>query len=179
MSRTRGSARQDRARETPIQIESRVRGSECIIDSKESAQPGAAFGLLDRIATASAADDGERVQPNSSRGVRLSSAAAWSRAWSAVRVLPSQNPPDSTPPVDRPVAEARPVARIIAVSGSSHPRTGDQRNPDGRPSARRCGSNTATGPRSLRAVRVAAMLSGLVAVVMTAPGASRIALMTT
>ena len=49
-------------------MESRVRGSEWIIDSSESAQPGAAFGLLDKIATASAAAEGESVQPNSSRG---------------------------------------------------------------------------------------------------------------
>src|SRR5699024_7966727 len=51
----------------------------------------------------------------------------------AVRVLPSQNPPDSTPPADNPVADASPVARIIAVSGSSQPRTGDQRIPAGSP----------------------------------------------
>ena len=48
-----------------------MRGSEWIIDSSESAQPGAAFGLLDRIATASAAADGESVQPNSSRGAAV------------------------------------------------------------------------------------------------------------
>ena len=41
------------------------------------------------------------------------------------------------------------------------------------------GSNTPTGPRSARARRVALMLSGLVDVVMTAPGASRIALIAT
>src|SRR5680860_791045 len=41
-SRTRGSARHDSASETPIQMESLVRGSEWIIDSSESAQPDAA-----------------------------------------------------------------------------------------------------------------------------------------
>src|SRR5690606_24634775 len=95
--------------------------------------------------------EGERVQLNSSRGERSSRAAAWSSACRAVRVLPSQNPPDSTPPVDRPVADARPVARIIAVSGSWQPRTGDQRRPAGRPSASCCGSKPATGPCLLRA----------------------------
>jgi hypothetical protein len=42
------------ARETPIQIESRVRGSDPIVESRESAQPVAAPGWLARIATASA-----------------------------------------------------------------------------------------------------------------------------
>jgi hypothetical protein len=69
-SRTRGSARDDRARETPIQMESRVRGSAWIIASSESAQPGARLVLLDRIATASAAAEGDSVQANSSPGVR-------------------------------------------------------------------------------------------------------------
>ncbi|MPM52996.1 hypothetical protein SDC9_99760 [bioreactor metagenome] len=159
---------------------SRVLGSASIIAARESSQPIAAFGCELRIATASDAALGSRVQRNSSAGGRPSSAAACSRLWSAVRVLPSQNPPDSTPPADSPVAAARPLARIIAVSGSSQPRMGDQRSPAGMPSARCCGSNTATGPPlRRRARRVAVRLSGLVLVVTTAPGASRIALMTT
>lgn len=95
-----------------------------------------------------------------------------------MRVLPSQNPPDSTPPADNPVTAASPVARIIAVSGSSQPRTGDQRIPAGSPSARCWGSNTATVPRRCRARRVAVRLSGRVEVVTTGPGASRMAGMT-
>lgn len=55
---------------------------------------------------------------------------------------------------------------------------GDQRKPAGTPGARCCGSNTATGPRLMRERMVVARLSGLVEVVTTAPGASRIALMT-
>ena len=86
-----------------------MRGSEWIIDSSEFAQPAAAWGWLDMIATASVADDGESVHANSSRAVPLSRAAACRRAWSAVRVLPSQKPPDSTPPRERPVAAARPI----------------------------------------------------------------------
>ncbi len=179
-SSTLGSARAARARETPCQMLSRVLGSASIIAPSESPHPMAAFGCEFRIATASAAALGSRVHRNSSAGGRASSAAACSSAWSAVRVLPSQNPPDSTPPEERPVAAARPLARIIAVSGSWHPRTGDQRRPTGMPSARCCGSNTATGPPlRRRARRVAVRLSGLVLVVTTAPGASRIALMTT
>src|SRR3546814_3027555 len=101
-------------------MESRVRASEWIIESSDSPQPAAALGWEARIATASLADDGDRVQANSSAGVRWSSAAAWSRDCRAVRVLPSQKPPDSTPPADSPVAEARPVARIIAVRSEEH-----------------------------------------------------------
>src|SRR5680860_1383992 len=41
----------------------------------------------------------------------------------AVRVLPSQNPPLSTPPDPSAVDEARPVARIIAVRGCDNPLT--------------------------------------------------------
>ena len=96
-----------------MQMESRVRGSAWIIDSRESAQPGAACAWLARIATAWDAADGGRVQANSSLALRASSAAAWRRAWSTVRVLPCQKPPDSTPPVDRPVAEARPATKRL------------------------------------------------------------------
>ncbi|HMT50601.1 MAG TPA: hypothetical protein PKC36_10690, partial [Dietzia sp.] len=61
------------------------------------------------------------------------------------------------------MAAARPLARIIAVSGSWHPRTGDQRSPVGMPSARCCGSNTATGPPvRRRAGSVAVRFSGRV-----------------
>src|SRR5699024_7609038 len=104
---------------TPCQMESRVLGSASIIAPSESAHPAAASGWLVRIATASAAAAGSRVHRNKSAGFRESNAAAWRRDWRAVRVLPSQNPPDSTPPADNPVADASPVARIIAVSGSS------------------------------------------------------------
>src|SRR5690606_20662600 len=61
-SMTLGSARQVSARETPIQIGARVRGSESMVDSSASAQPGAARGWEDRIATASAAAEGDRDQ---------------------------------------------------------------------------------------------------------------------
>lgn len=47
-----------------------------------------ALGLLDKIATASAPAEGESVHAKSSPGLRWSRAAAWSSAWSAVRVLP-------------------------------------------------------------------------------------------
>src|SRR5699024_7744228 len=155
--------------------ESLVLGSESIIAASESAHPMAAGGLLVRMATASAAAVGSSVHRNSSAGGRWSRAAACRSDWRAVRVLPSQKPPDSTPPADRPVVAARPVARIIAVNGFSHPRTGDQRSPAGMPSARCWGSKTATGPMRCRARRVAVRLSGRVLVVTTAPGASRIA----
>jgi hypothetical protein len=46
------------------------------------------------------------------------------------------------------------------------------------PGASRCGSKTATGPKLLRAARVAVRLSGRVLVVIAAPGASRIIGMT-
>ena len=168
--------------ETAIQIESRVRGSELIMPSSESAQPGAAPAWLARMPTASVAADADSDHSNSARVGSCSSAAAWSRAWSAARALPSQKPPDSMPPDDSPVDEARPVARIIAVSGCSQPRMGDQRTPALRtslmPAVRRWGRRR----RPVRVLRrrpiVAAMLSGRVEVVTTAPGASRIALMT-
>src|SRR3546814_20524798 len=64
-------------------MESRVRASEWIIESSDSPQPAAALGWEARIAPASLADDGDRVQAHSSAGVRWSSAAAWSRDCSA------------------------------------------------------------------------------------------------
>ena len=177
-----GSARQERAWATAIQMESRVRGSELIMPSSESDQPAAAWGWLARMPTASVAAEADSDHSKRARVGSCSSAAAWSSAWSAERALPSQKPPDSTPPEESPVDDARPDARIIAVSGSSQPRIGDQRTPlpptAGSPAVRCCGSKTATGPRSFRASMVAAMLSGRVEVVTTAPGASRMALMT-
>ena len=83
------------------------------------------------------------------------------------------------PASDRPVAAASPLARIIAVSGSSQPRMGDHRSPAGMPWR---GVGVEHGDRAACAAsarRVAVRLSGLVLVVTTAPGASRIALMTT
>ena len=155
-----------------------LEGSNIVMTERPNAQPPAASGLFVKIATASAAAVGSSVHRNNSDGGRWSIAAACSRACNAERVLPSQNPPPSTPPEDRPVAEARPVARIIAVKGSSHPRMGDHLSPAGRPSARCWGSNTATGPIFCRARSVAVRLSGRVDVVTTAPGASKMALMT-
>ena len=69
-SRTRGSARAPRARETPCQMESRVRGSESIMAPRDSAHPAAAVGWLFKIATASAAAVGSRVHRNNSAGGR-------------------------------------------------------------------------------------------------------------
>ncbi len=70
-------------------------------------------------------------------------------------------------------------ARRVAMSGSSQPRTGDQRSVEGSPDIP-WGSNTVTGlPREERAFMVTTRLSARVDVVTTAPGASRIALMTT
>ncbi len=178
-SKTRGSASAARASDTPCQMLSRVRGSESSIASNDSAQPVAASGEPVRIATASAAAAGSSVQRKSSAGVLRSSAAAWRSACSATRVLPSQKPPPSTPPEESSVAAARPVARIIAVSGSSQPLMGDHRSPAGMPSARCCGSKTATGPSRSLALSVTVRLSGRVDVVTTAPGASRIAGITT
>ena len=67
----------------------------------------------------------------------------------------------------------------MATSGSSHPRTGDQRSVDGSPDIP-CGSNTVTGrPPTARACMVTTRLSARVDVVTTAPGASRMALMIT
>src|SRR5690606_19117416 len=104
-SSTRGSASALSDSDTPCQIESRVLGSESIIASKDSAQPPAASGLFVKIATASAAAVGSSVHRNNSDGGLWSIAAACSRACRAERVLPSQNPPPSTPPEDRPVAD--------------------------------------------------------------------------
>ena len=104
-SSTRGSARDASAWATAIQMESRVRGSELIIDWSESAQPFAAAGWLERIPTASAAAEGASDHSNSVLVESRSSAAACRSAWRAERVLPSQNPPDSTPPEDSPVED--------------------------------------------------------------------------
>ena len=79
---------------------------------------------------------------------------------------------DSFVPAAAPAVNAR--ARTRAVPARSHPRNGDHRNRPGTPPARPCGSNTATGPTSCRALRVTARLSGRVEVVTTAPGAPRI-----
>src|SRR3546814_12246615 len=106
-------------------MESRVRASEWIIESSDSPQPAAALGWEARIATASLADDGDRVQANSSAGVRWSSAAACSRACSAVRGLPSQNPPAWTQPAGGPVEEESPGDETQPDSGGSQTRTGD------------------------------------------------------
>ena len=117
----------------------------------ESAQPGAAPGWLARMPTASMAAVADSDHSNSTRVGSCSSAAACRSACSAARACPSQKPPDSVPPDDSPVDEARPVARIIAVSGFSQPRMGDHRTPTLRtalmPAVRRWGSKTATGPR--------------------------------
>jgi hypothetical protein len=70
-------------------------------------------------------------------------------------------------------------ARRVATSGSSQPRTGDQRSVEGSPDMP-CGSNTVTGLLPVaRAFIVTTRLSARVDVVTTAPGASRIALITT
>ena len=107
-----------------------MRGSELIIDSERVAPAGRGG----RVAGEDPDGVGSRRTGASdhSKSVRVdsrSSAAAWRSAWSAERVLPSQKPPDSTPPDDSPVEAASPAARIIAVRGSSQPRTGDQRTP--------------------------------------------------
>ena len=81
-----------------------------------------------------------------------------------------QKLPDSVPPA---LSAHRALARIMAVCGRSQPLTGDQRRAEGTPAANPSGSNTPTGPCAARAVIVAERLSARVAVVMTAPGASR------
>src|ERR1019366_2006915 len=79
--------------------------------------------------------------------------------------------PDAAPAVSA-------LARITAICGFSHPRIGDHRVADGIPGASRCGSKTAIGPTFARACSAAFRVAGRVEVVMTAPGASRMALMT-
>ena len=97
----------------------------------------------------------------------------------AVSACWRQNVPLSTPL--RLVSLTSASARMIAVCGLSQPRRSDHRRAGSRVArwARRCGSNTATGPRDARAARVIARLSGRVEVVTTAPGASRIIGITT
>ena len=68
------------------------------VRASDSAQPPAASGLFVKIATASAAAVGSSVHRNNSDGGLWSIAAACKSACSAERVLPSQNPPPSTPP---------------------------------------------------------------------------------
>jgi hypothetical protein len=130
---------------------------------------------VERIITASRAHAADRDHRNRSAGVRSPRAAACSRARTAASAEDCQKlesvVPDAAPAV-------RALARIIAVCGSSHPRIGDHRVADGIPGASPCGSNTATGPTFARACSAAVRLSGRVEVVMTAPGASRMALMT-
>ena len=169
-SRTRGSARDARAWRTPSQIESRVRGSEWAACSRASPQPGAA---LDQPSTAmaSAAEAGSRDQRYRSWAVRPSRAAACSSARRTASVWACQKSPPSTVRL-MPVPAASPRARIMAVCGSSQPRTGDQRRPRETPAANCCGSKTATGPTACRACMVTARLSGRVLVDTTAPGAS-------
>src|SRR3954452_17252368 len=98
------------------------------------------------MATASVAAEAESDHSKRARVGRRSRAAAWRSAWSAERALPSQKPPDSVPPEESPVEDARPDARIIAVNGCSQPRIGDQRTPlplaARNPVVRCCGSKT-------------------------------------
>ena len=108
MSSTAGSAKQERAWETAIQMESRVRGSELIMPSSESDHPAAVRGWLARMPTASVAAEADSDHSKRARVGRCSSAAACSRAWRAERALPSQKPPDSVPPEVSPVEAARP-----------------------------------------------------------------------
>ncbi len=84
---------------------------------------------------AAASVEGRRVQqgPQDGLGLRLPEVAAVGQSR------------------DIPVPADRPRARIIAICGTSHPRTGDQRSPSGTPAARPCGSKTATGPTARRA----------------------------
>ena len=81
-----------------------------------------------------------------------------------------QKLPDSVPPA---LSAQSALARIMAVCGRSQPLTGDQRRAEGTPAASPSGSNTPTGPCAARAVIVAERLSARVAVVITAPGASK------
>ena len=77
-----------------------------------------------------------------------------------------------------PVFAASASARVAARMGSSQPAIASHATWWAKPApSMPWGSNTPTGPIAAREVRVALMLSGLVDVVMTAPGASRIALM--
>ena len=81
-----------------------------------------------------------------------------------------QKLPDSVPPA---LSAQSALARIMAVCGRSQPLTGDQRSAEGTPAASPSGSNTPTGPCAARAVIVTERLSARVAVVITAPGASK------
>jgi type IV secretion system protein VirD4 len=60
-------------------------------------------------------------------------------------VVATSTRPDNLTATLRARQQVGPVARIIAVRGSSQPRMGDHRSPDGTPAASCWGSNTATG----------------------------------
>ena len=140
-----GDGHPDRVTGPRIGVDHRLRAS--------PTNPARRCGWLARIADRVGGGRGGERPLEQLVSESCSIAAAWSRAWIADLALPSQNPPDSTPPDDSPVDDARPAARIIAVSGSSQPRIGDHRTPlpstSRKPSVRRWGSKTATGPRSL------------------------------
>jgi hypothetical protein len=173
-----GSANDPSARETPCQMESRVRGSESIIASSDSAHPVAAWVEPVRIATASAAVVGSRVQRNSSAGGRWSIAAACRSACSAELVLPSQNPPPSTPPEDEAGAGGEAggadhrglwVTRSPGSATSASRRAGPRRGVAGRrPRPARCGGGRAWsrsgcrgGSRSRRRPPGASRIAGI------------------
>ncbi len=71
----------------------------------------------------------------------------WNRARSTVSVWPCQKSPPSTVR-EIPVPAARARARIIAVWGSSHPRTGDHRSDLMTPAARCCACSRVSRRRS-------------------------------
>ena len=157
------------------QTESRCFWSAPTIASSPWCQDCAACGWVARIITASrawAADSDHRYRSAELRSPR---AAACNRARTACSAEDCQKfesvVPDAAPAVSA-------LARIMAVCGFSHPRIGDHLVADGMPGASSCGSKTATGPVFARACSAAVRLSGRVEVVMTAPGASRMALMT-
>ena len=156
---------------------SRVLGSASIIAASESSQPIAAFGGVedrDGLGRGAGVESPSEQLGGWRRRARRRAAGSGVRCGSCL-----QNPPDSTPPATESGGGGEAVGadhrgqRIVA------PANGRPAQPGGDAFGEVLGSNTATGPPLRRRREVAVRLSGLVLVVTTAPGASRIALMTT
>ena len=171
-SRTSGTDRPFTAPSTPNHFDCNSFGSPSMIPFNTRFQFIAAFGCSVRILTASFASAGLLPHRIKSSTVRSPSAAACSRHSMIVIAGACHSAFElEAPSPEAPISDAD---RWFATRGSSHPVIGDHFSVEGCP-VRPCGSNNATGPFFFRISAVAPRLSARELVVMTGPGASRIA----
>ena len=115
------------------------RGSSSRMPMRSACHPSAASGRL-RTSSASRAKTGLEDQRRNARTPSPDRAAAWRRHC---RMISERFCHAAFSPFIS-VSAVITRARRVAMSGSSHPRTGDQRSVEGSPDMP-CGSNTVTG----------------------------------